>query len=360
MSNNKVRPLGMIQEEPLSFEYDAGGECGVKLKPLDVPEVELAAAMKGAALREDNLAGLPQLSEFETVRHFTRLSKMNVSIDASMYPLGSCTMKYNPRINEVAVRTPGLGRVHPLAPEKLTQGMLEGLWHLQEALLEMTGFHSVSLQPAAGAQGELTGVFLIRARLDEKNEKRPIMLVPDSAHGTNPASAAIAGFEVKELKSTEQGTMDTNYLLDQMNDNVAGLMLTNPNTLGIFEPEIKKIADIVHSKGGYIYCDGANMNAQVGVSRPADYGMDVMHINLHKTFSTPHGGGGPGAGPCFATKELEPFLPVPRIERSNGSYCLNWDKPQSVGKVSSFTVIRAFCCGRCLTSKPWAGMVSPK
>ncbi len=327
---------GMIQEQLLSFEYLEEGEGGVKLDPLDVSAVDLNQVLKGVALRSDGLSGLPQLSEFETVRHFTRLSKMNVSIDAAMYPLGSCTMKYNPRINEVVSRIPAYQNVHPLAPDKLAQGTMEVMWHLQEALLEISGFDAVSLQPAAGAQGELTGVFLIRTRLKQKGEQRPIMLIPDSSHGTNPASAVIAGFEVKELKSTEQGTMDIEHLHSQMDERVAGLMLTNPNTLGIFEPQIKTIVDIVHDKGGYIYCDGANMNAQVGVSRPGDYGMDVMHINLHKTFSTPHGGGGPGAGPCLCTKELEPFLPVPRIEAQNDRYVLNWDKPHSVGKLVAF------------------------
>jgi glycine dehydrogenase subunit 2 len=340
MSAHPVRPVGMIQEEPLSFEYPADGAPGVKLRPLDVPAVEPAQAMPGAALRSDGLRALPQLSEFETVRHFTRLSKMNVSIDAAMYPLGSCTMKYNPRINEVVARLPGLTQAHPLMPDALVQGTLEILWRLGELLQEITGFPAGTLQPAAGAQGELTGVLLIRAAQDARGERRRTMLVPDSAHGTNPASAHVAGFEVREVKSLPDGTVDLAHLEQQMDADVAGLMLTNPNTLGIFERGIRKIADVVHAKGGFLYCDGANMNAQVGISRPGDCGMDVMHLNLHKTFSTPHGGGGPGAGPCLCTAELAPFLPVPRIAREEGAdgarYRLDWDAAQSIGKVSTF------------------------
>jgi glycine dehydrogenase subunit 2 len=335
------RPTGFFQEEPLSFEYPSpehagAAPAGVKLSALDVPAMEPAQAMPGAALREDGLADLPRLSEFEVVRHFTRLSKLNVSIDAAMYPLGSCTMKYNPRINEVVAREPGFSGAHPLLPDALAQGTLEVMWRLQEALCEITGFPAVTLQPAAGAQGELTGVLLIRARQAAKGEHRRYMLVPDSAHGTNPASAHIAGYTVREVKSAPDGCVDVPDLLAKMDDDVAGLMLTNPNTLGIFERNIRRIAEIIHARGGYIYCDGANMNAQVGVARPGDYGMDVLHLNLHKTFSTPHGGGGPGAGPCLCTAELAPHLPVPRVERHAGRYALNWNAPLSIGKVSTF------------------------
>jgi glycine dehydrogenase subunit 2 len=331
-----ARPVGYFHEERLSFEYPRAGQRGVALRPLDVPAVEPAQAMAGAALREDDLALLPQLSEFETVRHFTRLSKLNVSIDAAMYPLGSCTMKYNPRINEVVARAHGFAALHPLAPDALAQGTLEALWRLQQALCDITGFPGCTLQPAAGAQGELTGVLLIRARHEARGDRRRYMLVPDSAHGTNPASAHIAGYEVREVKSGRDGCVRLDDLERQMTGEVAGLMLTNPNTLGIFEREIRRIADIVHAKGGYIYCDGANMNALVGITRPADFGMDVMHLNLHKTFSTPHGGGGPGAGPCLCSAELLPHLPVPRIEREDGRYRLAWDAPATIGKVSTF------------------------
>jgi len=253
-----------------------------------------------------------------------------------MYPLGSCTMKYNPRINEVTARYPGFLHAHPWLPDAHMQGTLELMYRLTESLKEITGFAAGTLQPAAGAQGELTGVLLIRKRQEAKGEQRKYIIVPDSAHGTNPASAAIAGYQVQELRSLADGTVDVAHLAEMMTDEVAGLMLTNPNTLGIFERDIRKIADIVHAKGGYIYCDGANMNAQVGLARPGDYGMDVMHLNLHKTFSTPHGGGGPGAGPCMCTEELAPHLPVPRVLEQDGHYSLEWDDDRSIGKVSSF------------------------
>jgi glycine dehydrogenase subunit 2 len=331
-----VRPGGFFHEEPLSFDYPASGQRGVKPRALDVPAADPARALAGAALRDDGLALLPGLSEFEVVRHFTRLSNLNVSIDAAMYPLGSCTMKYNPRINEVVARERGFQQAHPLLPDALAQGTLEALHRLEEALREITGLAGCTLQPAAGAQGELTGVLLIRARQAAKGERRRFLLVPDSAHGTNPASAHIAGYEVREIKSGADGCVDMGDLAAKMDAQVAGLMLTNPNTLGIFERNIRRVAEVVHAKGGYVYCDGANMNAQVGVARPGDYGMDVLHLNLHKTFSTPHGGGGPGAGPCLCTAELAPHLPVPRVARDNGRYRLDWDAPQSIGKVSTF------------------------
>ncbi len=331
-----ARARGYFHEEPLSFETPETGQMGVKLRTPDVPQVAPEQAMAGAALRTDALRELPQLSEFEAVRHFTRLSNLNMSIDAAMYPLGSCTMKYNPRINEVTARRPGFSAAHPFMPDELVQGTLEVFHRLQEALTEITGFPGVSLQPAAGAQGELTGVLLIRAALAARGERRRFLLVLDSAHGTNPASAALAGFEVREVKSDAQGCVDLAHLRAQMDEQVAGLMLTNPNTLGIFDPRIFEIADAVHEQGGYIYCDGANMNAQVGIARPADFGMDVLHLNLHKTFSTPHGGGGPGAGPCLCTEELRPYLPVPRVEKEGERYRLDWDATQAVGKVSTF------------------------
>ena len=331
-----LKPNGFFQAEPLSFEYPRNGHTGVALRTLAVPMVAPEKALQGAALRKDGLAQLPQLSEFDMVRHFTRLSKMNVSIDAHMYPLGSCTMKYNPRINETVARLPGLTQAHPLQPDEYSQGTLALMYELLEHLKEITGFAAGTLQPAAGAQGELTGVLLIRSALEARGEKRRYILVPDSAHGTNPASAALAGFEVREVKSLADGTVDLESLKAAMDEDVAGLMLTNPNTLGIFEPSIRQIADIVHEKGGFIYCDGANMNAQVGIARPADYGMDVLHLNLHKTFSTPHGGGGPGAGPCLCTETLAPYLPVPRVIKKAERYALEWDASQSIGKVSTF------------------------
>jgi glycine dehydrogenase subunit 2 len=331
-----TKPIGFLQEEPLSFEYPETGQQGVKLRDPGVPKADPARALAGAALRQDGLRQLPQLSEFETVRHFTRLSKWNYSIDGGMYPLGSCTMKYNPRINETVSRLRAFTAVHPLLPDDLAQGTLELFYRLERALCEITGFDACTLQPAAGAQGELTGVLLIKACLEAKGEKRRYILVPDSAHGTNPSSAHIAGFEVREVKSGPDGRIDLDDLKRMMTPEVAGLMLTNPNTLGIFETQIDEICTVVHAQDGYVYVDGANMNAQVGITRPADWGADVMHLNLHKSFSTPHGGGGPGAGPCLCTSELAPYLPIPRVERAEGGYRLNWDRRQSIGKVSTF------------------------
>lgn len=329
-------PCGMFQEEPLSFDYPQSDAEGVALRELDVPAVNLQEAMQGAELRTDDLAGIPQLSEFEVVRHFLRLSKKNVSIDAAMYPLGSCTMKYNPRLNETVARYPGFLNTHPMMPDHLVQGNLRLTWELEQLLCEITGMDACSLQPAAGAQGELTGVKLIRQAIQARGEQREYILVPDSAHGTNPSSAAIAGFKVKEVKSLENGLVDVDNLASMMTDNIAGLMLTNPNTLGLFERDILKIAEIVHAKGGLIYCDGANMNAQVGIARPGDFGMDVMHLNLHKTFSTPHGGGGPGCGPCLCKDELAPYLPAPRVLKEGDRFRLDWNRPDSIGKISGF------------------------
>lgn len=331
-----VDTTGLLHEEPLLFEYPRSDALGVALRTLDVPLRSAEELLPRAALREDALADLPTLSEFEVLRHYTRLSRLNTSIDAAMYPLGSCTMKYNPRINEVAVRQPGLAQAHPLLPVELVQGVLEAMHQLQQMLLEITGFAAASLQPCGGAQGELTGVLLIRACQEQRGERRRWMLVPDSAHGTNPASARMARYEVRELPSTAEGIIDPAELARAMNSDTAGLMLTNPNTLGIFEPQILRIAEIVHAAGGHIYCDGANMNAQVGIARPGCYGMDVMHLNLHKTFSTPHGGGGPGAGPCFCSEELAPFLPVPRIVQGPNGYEIIEDAPQSIGRIASF------------------------
>ena len=337
----EAAPQGYFHEEPLSFDYPPGGQDGVALRPLDVPAKTLEEALPSSLRRRDGLADLPQLSEFEVVRHFTRLSKWNVSIDAAMYPLGSCTMKYNPRINERIARLPGLSEVHPALPAVYTQGWLALFHQLERWLCEVTGFDAASLQPLAGAQGELCGVMLIRAYHEDRQENRQIMLVPDSAHGTNPASASLAGYRVEEVPSDHQGRIDVATLAQKMTTNCAGLMLTNPNTLGIFEDQIDSIAEIVHSRGGLVYCDGANMNAQVGIVRPAAYGMDVMHLNLHKTFSTPHGGGGPGAGPCLCTAALEPYLPVPRVRLRSGEsaspqFELHSDAPRSIGRLAAF------------------------
>jgi glycine dehydrogenase subunit 2 len=272
----------------------------------------------------------------EVVRHFTRLSQKNFCIDTTFYPLGSCTMKYNPKVNEKVAALPLFAGIHPLAPADLAQGNLEILKRSEELLLEITGMEAITLQPSAGAQGELVGMMLIRACLEERGDPRKKVLIPDSAHGTNPSSAHICGYEVMEVKSNEAGTVDVTSLAAAMNEDVAALMITNPNTLGIFEKDICEIADIVHSRGGFIYMDGANLNALAGICRPGDMGVDVIHLNLHKTFSAPHGGGGPGAGPVAVKKSLEPYLSVPVIEKRGEKYVFNYERPRTIGQVRGF------------------------
>ena len=323
------------QNEGLIFERSSPGKKAYRLAPLDVPEVDYKNAL-GNAARED-LGNMPEVSEMEIIRHFTRLSTWNYAIDLGMYPLGSCTMKYNPRVNEVVARLQGLAEAHPYQPEKISQGALRIMKTLADSLLDITGMDAITLQPAAGAHGEMTGILLVRAYLQSKGNPRKKILIPDSAHGTNPATAAICGYTVENLKSNANGMVDISALAEQMNEDVAALMLTNPNTLGIFEQEIHKIAGILHGKGGLLYMDGANMNALVGKTRPGDFGVDVMHLNLHKTFSTPHGGGGPGCGPVACKKILEPFLPQPIVvEKENGLLGFDYDRPQSVGRVRMF------------------------
>jgi len=308
----KVRPH-QTQNEGLVFEKSAPGKRGYKLPPLDVPEVD-AKELLGEAHRSQS-AQLPELSEIEIIRHFTRLSTWNYAIDLGMYPLGSCTMKYNPRVNEYVARIEGLADAHPYRPESLAQGVLEIIDLLQRCLIEITGMDAITLQPAAGAHGEFTGILLVRAWHESRGNARRKIIIPDSAHGTNPATAAICGYQVENLKSNPQGGIDLAALERQVDEDTAALMLTNPSTLGVFENEIHKIADILHAKGALLYMDGANMNALVGKVRPGDFGVDVMHLNLHKTFSTPHGGGGPGSGPVACKAFLEPFLPTPILVR---------------------------------------------
>src|SRR5450755_3208437 len=323
------------QNEGLIFERSSPGKKGYKLAPLDVPEVDPAKVL-GSAARAD-LGLMPEVSEIEIIRHFTRISTWNYAIDLGMYPLGSCTMKYNARVNEVVARLGCLAEAHPYQPEKISQGALRVMKTLADCLLDITGMDAITLQPAAGAHGEMTGILLMHAYLKSKGNPRKKILIPDSAHGTNPATAAICGYAVENLKSNANGMVDISALESQMNEDVAALMLTNPNTLGIFEQEIHKIADILHKKGGLLYMDGANMNALVGKTRPGDFGVDVMHLNLHKTFSTPHGGGGPGSGPVACKKMLEPFLPKPVIvQRADGTMAFDYDRPQSVGRVRMF------------------------
>jgi len=324
------------RNEKLIFERSTPGKCGVDFAPLDVPPVSPEEVF-GPELSRSEIEGFPEVSELEVIRHFTRLSTWNYGVDTGLYPLGSCTMKYNPRINEEVARLEGLATDHPYAPEAIVQGCLGVLHETARCLKEITGMDAITLQPAAGAQGELAGILMIRACLAERGNPRRHILIPDSAHGTNPASATLAGYEVRNIKSDECGCIDLSELERAMAEDVAALMLTNPNTLGIFESNIRQISDLVHARGGFMYMDGANMNALVGVARPADFGVDVMHLNLHKTFSTPHGGGGPGSGPVAVKKVLEPYLPLPIIEQGpDGVFGLNYHRPRSIGRVRAF------------------------
>jgi glycine dehydrogenase subunit 2 len=321
-------------ERLLIFEHSKRGRKGYHLPALDVPEASDALP---AALMRSEIADEVEVSEVDVIRHFTRLSKLNVSIDAGLYPLGSCTMKHNPRLNEEIARTPGFALSHPLQPDHQVQGNLSLLWHLEQTLMEILGMPRVTLQPVAGAHGELTGILMVHKALAKSGNARKYILIPDSAHGTNPASAAFAGYEIKELKSNSRGTVDIDTLAAAVTEDVAALMITVPNTLGVFETDIKRFAGILHEKGAYLYCDGANLNSFVGIARPGDMGIDVIHSNLHKTFSTPHGGGGPGAGPVGVSQRLIPFLPTPTVERrDDGTFYLDHGHPESIGRVRAF------------------------
>lgn len=333
-SLGKIRPH-LTQDEKLLFEQSSPGKKGYQLPALDVPEVDAAAALGAANVRAE-IEHFPEVSEVEVLRHFTRLSTWNYGIDLGLFPLGSCTMKYNPRINEAVARTEGLAWAHPYQPDELSQGAMEVVAVLEQYLGEIFGMDAVTLQPAAGAHGEYTGIMLVRAYLEAQGNPRKKVLVPDSAHGTNPATAAMAGYEVETLKSDASGMVDPAVLAAAVNEDVAALMVTNPNTVGVFEENIVKIASILHEKGAQVYMDGANLNALVGIARPGDFGVDVLHSNLHKTFSTPHGGGGPGAGAVGVRAHLEPFLPTPRLRKNGGLYAWDYDRPQSIGRVRAF------------------------
>src|SRR5579862_6321718 len=323
------------QNEDLIFEKSSLGKKAYRLSELDVPAVD-AASLLGDAVRTD-LGVMPELSEIEIVRHFTRLSTWNYAIDLGMFPLGSCTMKYNGRVNELVARLEGIAEAHPYQPESLSQGVLEIMKMLSHCLIDICGMDAITLQPAAGAHGEFTGILLARAYHESLGNARKKVLIPDSAHGTNPATAAVVGYQVQNLKSNSEGMVDLAELEKLVDGDTAALMLTNPSTIGVFESEIHKIADILHAKGALLYMDGANMNALVGKTRPGDFGVDVMHLNLHKTFSTPHGGGGPGSGPVAVKKILEPFLPTPVvITNADGTLAFDYDRPQSVGRVRAF------------------------
>jgi len=327
-------PLNHLARTPaprLLFESSSPGRSG-----FDWPEERLASPNIPASFLRDEIAGFPELGELEVLRHFTLLSQRNFAIESQFYPLGSCTMKYNPKVNEVTARFPGLGQIHPFTPAEFLQGAMELLYDLERMLIEISGMDSISLQPSAGAQGELTGLMLIRAYLAEKGSPRQKIIVPDTAHGTNPASSTLCGYDVIQISSTARGMIDPSTVVKAMDEEVAALMITNPNTLGLFEKDIEAIAEIVHGKGGLVYLDGANLNALMGIAKPGHMGVDVLHMNLHKTFSTPHGGGGPGAGPVAVKAGLHDYLPVPRIVKRNDAFELLDECPKSIGRVRSF------------------------
>ncbi|MFT8317456.1 MAG: aminomethyl-transferring glycine dehydrogenase subunit GcvPB [Sporolactobacillus sp.] len=325
------------QNQPLIFEMTRPGRTAYSIGELDVPKQAVDKLLEPDYIREE-APEFPEVSELQLVRHYMALSRRNFGVDNGFYPLGSCTMKYNPKVNEVLARLDGLTKIHPYQEPESVQGALELLYRLQQNLQEITGMDAMTLQPAAGAHGEWTGLMIIRA-FHEANQdsKRTKVIIPDTAHGTNPASASVAGFDPVTVKSDANGLVDLEDLRRIADDRVAAFMLTNPNTLGLFETQIQEIAEIIHAAGGKVYYDGANMNAIMGMTRPGDMGYDVVHLNLHKTFTGPHGGGGPGSGPVGVKKELAPFLPKPLIiKNKNGSYRLDEDRPQSIGRVKAF------------------------
>jgi glycine dehydrogenase subunit 2 len=331
----KKKDNGLIQDEPLIFERGGKGRKGYSLPKWDVEEVQAKNLIPSQLLRSE-LEGFPQVSETDVVRHFTRLSQWNYGVDSGFYPLGSCTMKYNPKVNEEIARMKGFVQLHPYTPEEFAQGALKLMYELEGFLSEITGMDRVTLQPAAGAHGELTGIRMIKACLQARGEKRKKILVPDTAHGTNCSTSTIASYQMVEIKSNERGVINPEKVTEVMDEDVAAIMVTNPNTLGLFEESLAEVVEIVHRKGGFVYCDGANLNALMGIVKLGDLGVDLVHLNLHKTFSTPHGGGGPGAGPVAVKKELAPYLPVPVIEKEGETYKLNYDCPDSIGKMRAF------------------------
>ncbi len=342
--------------EKLLIEKSVSGRRGYSLPELDVPAIDINSALPAGFARSTEPM-LPEISENEIARHYYKLSHLNYSLEDGFYPLGSCTMKYNPKVNEVTASTPGLVDLHPCTDPKDAQGALRIMYELGEALKEIFGLPGVSLQPAAGSHGEFTGIMTFRAyHLHNGNAHKNVILIPDSAHGTNPASASIAGFKIVSIKSQANGRIDLADLAAKCTDDVAGFMLTNPNTLGLFEDQISDIQKLVHGCGGLMYMDGANLNALMGLTRPGDMGFDCVHTNLHKTFSTPHGGGGPGAGPICVSEKLIPFLPVPQIVKNGDKYEMIEDIPTSIGKVHSYfgnfgVLVRAYTYIRMLGAK---------
>lgn len=324
------------ENQALIFELSKPGRIGYSLPEMDIPEVELSDLLPAEYIRQED-ADLPEVSELDIMRHYTALSKRNHGVDSGFYPLGSCTMKYNPKVNENVARYNGFAHLHPLQDESSVQGAMELLYDLQEHLIEITGMDEVTLQPAAGAHGEWTGLMMIRAYHEANGDfNRTKVIVPDSAHGTNPASATVAGFETLTVKSNDQGLVDLEDLRRVVGDDTAALMLTNPNTLGLFEENILEMAEIVHGAGGKLYYDGANLNAVLSKARPGDMGFDVVHLNLHKTFTGPHGGGGPGSGPVGVKEDLIPYLPKPILVKTEEGYTFNYDRPESIGRVKPY------------------------
>ena len=340
-------------DEKLIFEQSKSGKQGAELPSLDISPEGISRSIPHDLTRQED-APLPEVSEPEVMRHYTRLSQQNFSIDTHFYPLGSCTMKYNPKINEDLASLIGFTQVHPYAPVDQVQGILTLMYELEHYLCALTGMDRFTLQPAAGAHGELTGMMIVRAFHNTQGDRnRRKVIVTDSSHGTNPASASLFGFQTVEIKSNSKGRIDVGQLRAIVDDECACLMLTNPNTLGLFEDDILIIADIVHKKGGLLYYDGANLNAMMGLCRPGDMGFDIVHLNLHKTFSTPHGGGGPGAGPVGVSKHLVDYLPIPVVDKKGKQYALNYSLPRTIGKIKAFygnvgVLIKAYCYIRSL------------
>jgi len=340
------------QSTQLLFEISHVGRRTHRLPAADVPATAATELLPAAHLCEQP-PPLPEVAEIDLIRHFVNLSTRNMSIDTNFYPLGSCTMKYNPKRHERLAALPGLAHLHPLQLDASCQGMLQILWEMQEILGEIAGLNCVSLQPAAGAQGELTALLVAAAYFRDRQEKRTRVLIPDSAHGTNPASAAIAGFDTVAIKSNARGMVDLDDLRSKLNAETAVFMITNPNTLGLFDTQIHDITEMVHGAGGLVYLDGANMNAILGITRPGDFGIDMMHYNVHKTFTGPHGAGGPGSGPIAVRKPLEPYLPVPVVVREGDTYRLEYNRPKTIGRVRSFfgnvgILLRGYCYIRTL------------
>ncbi|MDY0221926.1 MAG: aminomethyl-transferring glycine dehydrogenase subunit GcvPB [Desulfobacterium sp.] len=328
--SGKIGTGGLIFNEPLMWEKSREGRCGISIPTQDVPEATMDAALTNEG------PDLPQVSELDVVRHYTRLSQWNFGVDSGMYPLGSCTMKYNPKTNEVQAARPGFTGAHPMVSQELSQGAMELMYNLEQELAEITGMDAVTLQPAAGAHGELTGMLVIHGFHAKNGKQRSKIIIPDTAHGTNPASASLCGYKSINIKSNENGILTPEAVAAVMDEDTAGIMITNPNTLGLFEENVKEIADIVHWKGGLVYGDGANLNAIMGIVKLGKIGIDVVHFNMHKTFATPHGGGGPGSGPIAVVKELEPFLPSPRIKKSDKGFSWVFDCPDTIGRMLTF------------------------